>query len=207
MIFPEGWHQMLCFLWHSSGTFNRSTVERIKILTVLMVSLLWKKMGWKPERKWQVALLRKDNLSFDLSLNWACFRRHRIDTCSHREVKESKNVIQQASWKIECSLNIQCIFSIGTLSPVRICSLSTLARQHGVFGSSSVYSRNSSQLSSFFCFPVSWCLLWNASSFALHHITQWCHIKAAAETSSLGSAGGTMLCGPKDECFLASALP
>lgn len=66
------------------------------------------------------ALSGEDKPSFDLSLNWACFMMQGIDTRSHVEMRENRNVFQQASWKTECSLNIQCISrSLELLCPLR----------------------------------------------------------------------------------------
>lgn len=72
---------MLCSL-ANNDTVNRSPVGRMKFLTVLMVSLSWKKWAESLSRGDRLLCLGKDNPGFDLCLDWACFRRPRTDTCS-----------------------------------------------------------------------------------------------------------------------------
>lgn len=118
MIFSGGQHQMLYSLQH---TVTSSTVGKIEILTVLSVPLLWKKWNGSVSREDRLLCLGRRIPSFDLSVNWACFRRQGKDAGSHEEVSENRNIFQQASWKTECLLNIQCISSnLGLSCPLSV---------------------------------------------------------------------------------------
>lgn len=130
-----GQQQTRCSLSHSADTCTCSAVGRIKLLSVPTVSLLWE--------KWAGSLSRGDRLLCHggqsqfppASYHWACFRRQRTDPCSRGEGRESRNVLQQAHWKTECSLNIQCIPSkLEPLRPLRMCSLWMLAGRHWMAG-------------------------------------------------------------------------
>lgn len=118
VIFSGGQHQMLYSLQH---TVTSSTVGKIEILTVLSAPLLWKKWSGSVSRGDRLLCLGRMIPSFDLSLNWARFRRQGKDAGSHEEVSENRNIFQQASWKTECLLNIQCISSnLGLSCPLRV---------------------------------------------------------------------------------------